>query len=35
MPVFSDIQIRLFAEAKTLISFTVLVLRVILMLGRS
>lgn len=33
--VFSDIQIRLFAKTKTLLTLNILVLRVILMLGRS
>lgn len=35
VPVFSDIQIGLLAKAKALIVLKVLVLRVILMLGRS
>ena len=35
MGMFSDIQICFFAESKTFLRVTVLVLRVILMLGRS
>lgn len=35
MPMLPNIQIRLLAKSKTLITITVLVLRVILILGRS